>query len=222
MTTDVVYRLGPRGDNDPLRYSLRSLANVEHGDVHVIGRVPKWLTNVNVLTPSPKRYNVFRNSVHALYAACLQLAGRRFILVDDDTYILRPIAEVRPLHAEDMLTAADHKSGAYGRTFRWTVDWLAERGIESPLSYELHVPMPIVADDCAPALEPARNASRAVQARSIYGNTCNIGGEYADDVKTGTLPDGDYFSTSRENFALFHPTLAALFPTRSEYEGGGK
>jgi hypothetical protein len=219
--TDVVYRLGPRGDNDPLRYSLRSLTNVEHGDVHVIGRVPKWLTDVNVLTP-PVFRNKFRNSVASLYQACLQLAGRRFILVDDDTYILRPIAEVKPLHAEGMLAAAEHKAGAYGRTIRWTAEWLAARGIDNPLSYELHVPMPIVADDCAPALEPALVTGRAVQARSIYGNTCNIGGEYADDVKTRTLPDGDYFSTSPHTFALFRPTLAALFPERSGYEGGAK
>jgi hypothetical protein len=216
---DVVYRLGPRGENDPLRYSLRSLVNLPHGEVHVIGRVPKWLTNVNVLTP-PVSLNRFRNSINNLYQACLQLAGRRFVLIDDDTYILRPIEAVEPLHAGDLLTHAQRKVGAYGRTIRWTSEWLKAQGIEGQLSYELHVPMPIEANACAAALEPALQWSRAVQARSIYGNTARIGGEYSEDVKIAATvePTAAYLSTSPETLRVFRPLLSSLFPTPSQYE----
>jgi hypothetical protein len=216
---DVVYRLGPRGENDPLRYSLRSLANLPYGEVHVIGYVPKWLTNVNVLTPAVS-LNRFRNSINNLYQACLQLAGRRFVLIDDDTYILRPIEAVEPLHAGDLISHSRRKVGSYGRTIRWTAEWLAAHDIESSLSYELHVPMPIEADACAAALEPALSWSRAVQARSVYGNTARIGGEYSEDVKipaTGQ-PDGTYLSTSPPTFKVFRSILASLFPERSVYE----
>lgn len=215
---DVLYRLGPRGVNDPLRYSLRSLVNVPHGQVHVIGQVPKWLTNVDVLEPGQWR-SVFRNSLGNLYRACLQLAGRRFILIDDDTYILHPIEAVEPLHAEDLLSQSKHKAGSYGRTIRWTNDWLAARGIENGLSYELHVPMPIDADRCAAALEPALGASRAVQARSIYGNIAQIGGEYSEDVKVGKGARlGMYLSTGPGSWGYWRHTLETLFPTPSEFE----
>lgn len=214
---DVLYRVRA-GRNDSLRYSLRSLANVPHGDVHMVGFPPKWVRNVEVITPKQWRTK-WRALVGDLLLACEQLSGRRLLLIDDDMYVLTRRERVETLHAGDLRTSAERKAGTYGRTMNWTADYLEGMGITGLLSYELHIPLEIDADGMAEAIAPVVNAKRPLQARSLYGNLTRIGGTEAADVKLhdGSLP-AEYLSSDPRSWLHWLPMLTALFPTASDYE----
>ena len=40
---DIVYFVKPSEDNDELKYSLRSLKNLNHGQVYLVGYRPSWV-----------------------------------------------------------------------------------------------------------------------------------------------------------------------------------
>lgn len=217
MPPDVLYRVRA-GKNESLRYSLRSLENVPHGDVFMVGWPPSWVANVNVITPRMWRTK-WRALTGDLLTACRELGSRKLILIDDDMFIVSPRKSIKPLHGGDLRQSADRKLGTYGRTMHWTADYLEGLGITKPLSYELHVPLEIEADAMVEALAPVNDARRPIQARSIYGNVHGIKGTLAPDVKVrqGEMP-ADYLSTSPQSWRYWQPKLEALFPERSAYE----
>lgn len=214
---DVLYRVRP-GPNEELRYSLRSLANVPHGEVFMVGHPPEWVRNVTVITPRRLRTK-FRALVADLALACAELKGRRLLLIDDDMYILKARKSVEALHAGDLREQAQRKVGAYSKTMTHTADYLNGIGIGEPVSYELHIPLEIDAEAMAGALQPVEGWRRPVQARSVYGNVVGIKATQAEDVKLdkGPMPT-DYLSTSPQSWRYWRPHLHALFPQPSEYE----
>lgn len=214
---DVLYRVR-RGKNENLRYSLRSLANIPHGDVFIVGHPPAWVSNVHVITPKTWRTK-WRALVGDLALACSELKGQRLLLIDDDMMVLSPRESVPVLHGGDLRKAAKRKIGAYGKTLTWTADYLEEHDIAMPLSYELHVPLEIDADAMRAVIEPALGHRRPLQARSLYGNAVDLGGTEAQDVKLekGPMPS-EFLSTSPYSWRHWQPQLDALFPTPSVYE----
>lgn len=214
---DVLYRVRP-GNNESLRYSLRSLANVPHGDVYIVGHPPKWVKNVHVIQPRMWRTK-WRALTGDLALACRELTGRRLLLVDDDMYILRKHKRVTPVHGGGLREAAARKLGTYGRTLAWTADYLEALGIAAPLSYEIHVPFEMDANAMLSAIAPVVDAPRPLQARTVYGNVVGIGGAETQDVKLkdGPLP-ADYLSTAPHTWRYWQPQLERLFPEPSEHE----
>lgn len=213
---DVLYRVRKGNANEPLRYSLRSLSNIPHGDVYVVGSPPAW-ANVNVITPQRFRTK-WRGLVADLALACAELKGRRLLLIDDDMFILTPRDNVPVMHNGDLRTAAERKVGGYAKTMTYTADYLEERGLPT-LSYELHIPLEIDADAMTEALTPVLNSRRPIQARSVYGNTHGIGGTETQDVKVATGPTPPAFlSTSPQSWRYWLPQLASMFRDPSVYE----
>lgn len=215
---DVLYRVRRGRDNEPLRYSLRSLSNVPHGEVFIVGAPPSWTRNVTVLPPD-KWQSKWRGLLADTWSACKRLAGRTLLLMDDDYFILSPRESVEPLHRGLLADDAKTRMGAYRRSLTATGKYLTERGITS-LSYELHVPMVIEADGMAEALEPVVDSRYPLQCRSLYGNLAAVGGEQAQDVKRfrdEPLP-ADYLSVAPSSWHLYRDRLASLFPMRSVYE----
>lgn len=213
---DVLYRLRADPRNEPLRYSLRSLANIDHGEVFVVGYCPPWLVNVTVLEGGRARQTYDLTYQHLLSAA-KALPGRRLLLVDDDMFILRPVQTMPVLNAGSLRGHAKTKMGAYGRSMERTAAWLEAQGVTEPASYELHVPL-VVDTDIAAGLLPDL---AGVQVRSMYGNLAALGGDRIDDVKLRTaapLPPGDFVSTSPATFRRRRADIAALFPQPSRYE----
>ena len=216
MTPDVLYRLRA-GVNEPLRYSLRSLANVPHGAVHVVGYPPKWLKNVDVIRPLMWRTK-WRALVGDLLLACRQLSGP-LLLVDDDFFVLSPLAEMPVLHGGDLRTVAERKVGSYGRTLKWTADYLDRLGVTGQLCYDLHLPFPFEAEPMAEVLAPIEDWRRPLQARTLYGNVMHSQGSEATDVKIGDGPlPPAFLSSSPQSWAHWRPLLAERFPEPSVYE----
>lgn len=65
---------------------------------------------------------------------------------------------------------------------RETRDLLVQLGHDDPLSYELHVPLPVDKAGMLTALDLGRHLD-VVHKRSLYGNLARLGGERSEDVK---------------------------------------
>lgn len=230
---DIVYITSANEINDELKYSLRSLANLPHGRVWLVGYKPRWVTGVEYLPQmqrGDKHDNTWNNWLAA--ARCPDISDR-FALFNDDFYVTRPIAQVGPLHrgslAEAAVTYRQWGSKFYEQRAVRTSGLLARVGITAPLSYELHVPMLV---DRAKLLEATDwlQAQRGVRPgsvakRTLYGNWARAGGELAHDVKVhpaaGPLPDTPlpYLSTSPQSWrGVVGTWLRGHFAEPCQYE----
>jgi hypothetical protein len=222
---DVLYRVKPGERNDQLRYSLRSLANVEHGQVYVVGHCPGWLVNVEYLAGSTER-SKWRIVLDHLAIACRALPGRELLLVDDDMYFIEPVERWPILYAHGTLAdQALRTLGSYSRTLYQTDRWLRGQGVAEPVSYELHVPLLLDADRAAEPLTRAVESGLALQGRSVYGNLAQIGGTAASDSKARRADPahpGPVVSTGTESWQRWRGRLAQRFPHLSSFERDGQ
>lgn len=215
---DVVYRVRVGERNDALRFSLRSLRNVEHDAVWVVGHRPRWVTGVEHV-PGQGGERDLRLRERDLARACRSMGAIDALLVDDDMYLLEPWRP-RAMHRGPLADHAAQARGAYRRSLVATDEALRPL-VDVPLSYELHVPFPFVPSVMAGLLQ---GASPGIQPRSLYGNVERIGGTLAPDVKVRRREDldrvGPLLSTSSaaSKFRLALPLLGRLFPDPSPYE----
>lgn len=200
---DVVY-LCREGSNEELRYSLRSLSNLPSvGQVWIFGGAPDWVNTdkVNVVPVVQQEFtfknawkikfeNVRRNLSTAVNHP--DVAGR-FLLMNDDFYVTEALEEIPILHyggEEDFLAFFRSRQGPTLSTYVLaelaTLAWCRQNGAQ-PVSYALHVPLPVVKDDMAELLSTAPwslgNGAYPLHIRTAYGNTYKIGGEKHADVK---------------------------------------
>lgn len=228
---DVVIPVRP-GQNEELRFVLRSLTNLHHGAVHILGSAPHWVDRSAVRVVERRRAATKWDTVTAhLAAACTDPEiSDPFILLNDDIYITGPVAEVPPLHRGLVLDVlADY--GGRGIHSSWIESMRATRrrlldltGHEAePYSYELHVPMVIRKDTMTVAIAAGADVPRWNR-RTAYGNLAHLGGHRIDDVKLRTpadpWPAGPFLSTSDASFRFVRPALRRMFPTPSRYERG--
>lgn len=223
---DVVYIVKP-GDNNPeLRYSLRSLANMPHGAVYMVGHKPKWVQGVehipgNALTV--KEHNVHDN----LRRACAALNADRFIVMNDDFYVMQPVRALTAAHRGSLaqhVAKLDLKT-SWGRSLAVTFAVLIKEGFVDPLSYELHRPVLMERDKLAEVLEIGLEQETWPQWRTMYGNWWKVRANVAPDVKLRTsaqgIPTGPFVSTDDHTFRLLRPYLDAVFPSAGRYERHG-
>lgn len=230
---DVVYIVGPGDEKDELRFSLRSLyANVDHGQVYVVGNRPPWLRNVEHI-PVPQKGTKFANSTANVRAACAcSDISDDFSLWNDDFFALVPT--VTPNYHRGPITVAKKRHNpnrrkrhaAYREGIAATA-WLLEQwGYAKPLNYDIHTPMMVNREAMTDVLDRAAPAGiAALHKRSVYGNVMELGGELAEDPKI-TLPrkvwppGATWVSTLDRTFAdgEVGRRLREMFPNPSPYE----
>lgn len=233
MPRDIVYLVGPGEQNESLRYSLRSLRNLPHGRVWIVGHCPSWLRDVQFLPVAQsgtKHANTWRN---------LEEVGANgpesFYLFNDDYFILRPLEEVPVLHRgslDERIGYYDRKPGlrawaARGRHTRRAFEDLG-RAPGDLLSYELHLPLPLERAAVAGATAALHSVRlldpRFFMKRTWVANWANLGGQRSQDCKVhskwgNAAMRGDFLSTS--DVAWSGSAGAALrirFPEPSPYE----
>lgn len=208
---DVVYIVRPGDHNEELRHSLRTLTNLPHDRVWLVGYTPSWVTGVESVHTA-QGGTKYANSTGNVLTACsadLDISDP-FILMNDDFFIREPITEIPTLHrglATDVLNDYRRRLGPghYIDGMAATLNLLRDLGHDSPLSYELHVPLVVHKDTMRKAIEEATAAGIQVpHKRTLYGNLAGIGGTQADDVKVVTsatikIP-GPFVSTCDKSF----------------------
>ena len=217
----VVYYVR-RGDrNEELRYSLRSLVNLPHGPVWIVGYKPSWVRGVQYVEGNRGR-SAEHSAVDNLRLACEHLEADRFVVMNDDFYIRQPVQAVPSLHAgllEERISAA---ATGYGRQLRAAAALLSDRGFKHPLAWTLHIPLVVVRETLAGVLSLVGIRSPIPEWRTVYGNVARVPGYPADDVKvrraSDPMPAGPFLSTQDGSFPAVLPHLRRLFPGPSEYE----
>jgi hypothetical protein len=203
ISPDVVYVVRDGHQNEELRYSLRSLENLPHRHVIIVGGCPDFVNKDTVIhipvEQSPfgfkdawlQKYLNVRVNLRA--AVNCDLVSEKFVLMNDDFYITSPIDNVPLLHYgtiddfNSWFQARQAVPTRYVLGERDTVSWLEGLGIEEVKVYSLHVPMPIVKADLFYVLESApvivEPSGNPLHIRTAYGNLFGVGGAKTADVK---------------------------------------
>lgn len=218
---DVVY-LCRAGENEELRYSLRSLDNTKHDQVWIFGSAPHWVRNLRHYQ-LPARGNKHLTTNRNLREACNHPeVSDPFILMNDDFYFMQPTRTIPTQHRGTVRHVIDQYLGqginsSYVDGMRRTLAMLETRGHQDPLSYELHTPMVVDKQTMLDTLNLG-----AYQRRTVYHALAGLKGRRAHDVKVGRIgapiPDGRFLSTSDATFNYVRPTLEHAFPEPSRYE----
>lgn len=187
---DVLYIVKASEDNEELKYSLRSLKNLNHGRVFIAGYKPTWVDDRVEYIPSEQAGNKYGN-VRMSWRAALNdpRLSDDFILMNDDFFIMRPTKRIPVLrrlknidHYIDLFSKVDNDS-YYVRSMRQTRELLHSWGIVDIDSYELHVPMVFNKQKLRALTEKVPAGCHPAHIRTLYGNYYNIGGRRVRDVK---------------------------------------
>lgn len=230
--TAIVCPVRKGGRTDTLRYMLRTLTNLDgfDGEVWIVGHKPPWLAGVHFIPGNRSRikaHNVYSN----IRAACNHPdVPDHFILTNDDVFILRPgyvpAMEHKGLlldHYESIPAAERHTW--HPASLLSTLTYLQQQGIQQPLSYEGHKPLPVNKQGMARALNDAvrHEAAHTAQARTIYGNTCHLPATHGPDRKVkdqSRMPhDWPIISTNQTSWnSHIGKHIRATFTQPSPYE----
>lgn len=214
---DAVYYIRP-GENEELRYSLRSLVNMEHDRVWVFGSDPGWLSSEVCHVAIEQTGGRYENG-HALVTAIASHpeVSDPFILMNDDYLILRP-AEPHWTHIGTCRAVADRSSGVWSESMRKTAAMLEGVGITDPRCFEGHTPRPVRKRELLACLM----TPPGTQYMTLYGNLFHSDAPRGENAKKSALPDDidtrTWLSTDEATFAEFLPTLEKLFSEPSPYE----
>lgn len=231
---DLVYVVRPGEHNEELRYSLRSVeTNLPPCKVWIVGTVPSWVRNVGKIPikPHPKK---FPNQRQSLAAACADPdISDRFVLMNDDHFILEPLGERLPVfHDGPMRAYIEHLSDkGMTRKNTWfqaicdTWSWLR---IEDALCYENHTPLTFDKQRLGDLI--ARYPQdRLFAAASSYPST-GVGGmgrksgnakcKTDDSFEAKLALDMPYLSTNDDSFehGKVGEYLRGMFPHPSRFE----
>jgi hypothetical protein len=218
---DVVYRVRVGERNEPLRYSLRSLANFPHRRVLVAGFKPSWVRGVSYhyrnQTGMPDQFNSNANLLLALADSEL---SDEFVLMDDDFYINRPTLTIPVMHqgSLDERIRSYQSGNRFGQAYSLmrTRTLLFKWGIVQPLSYELHMPMVMNKYRLMELFRRSPLPLFALRPRTLYGNVYNLSGEVTTDAKDQCDQTKRFCSSGDFERAVGY--LRRRFGTPSPYE----
>ncbi|MFZ3595038.1 hypothetical protein [Streptomyces sp. BH104] len=229
---DLVVPVRTGETNPQLRYALRSWeAHLPHDRVWIVGYRPPWLRNVEHIESS-QHGSKYQNTTAAVRAACEHPGvAETFLLCNDDMFVMRPQLHGMPvLHRGPVADVEElyvrRASGRYLDGMRATRQLLVDLGHADPLSYELHVPMPVDKSGMLKALDIGWHLD-VVHKRTLYGNLAALGGEQIEDVKVlGRSPCFDeaspFLSTLPDAFVngMVGKHIRGAFRSPSRYESG--
>lgn len=139
---DAVYIVRKGACNNlELLFSLRSLKNLPHDRVFIVGYLPRWVRNVvHIPCEDPHKLKAL-NALHKITTACKDSRiSEEFVLMNDDFFITKPIDALPTLHRG---TISEHAAYRAGRAQTGTYFDCVERTLEafpSGLDYSLHTP----------------------------------------------------------------------------------
>lgn len=218
MDIVIPYR---RTRSNELIYALRSLKNISHGKVFIIGDNPN-LQNITHI-PFRQSRDIATNTYGILNLACsTEEISDNFIWMADDMYFMKKIWQIPVLHRgsydEIIESYENRKYNFYVQRMIKTNNKLKEMGIEKPLCYEVHVPF-VINKKKWNALQIPNGYNKL----SMYGNLCKLGGAKTKDVKVRAkdwIPKGAFASSYDNTFRSnsLGSLVREMFPEKSEYE----
>lgn len=228
---DIVYSLKSDYNGQELRYSLRSLSNVPHNKVFVVGGImPDWVNKKEVNNiPFPQKASRYLNTTVNLLKACEDdRVSDDFIYFNDDFFVLEKIAnptEEFNLYNGFLAEKAKGKNNNWHKAMADTAKYLSKfHRIFTPKNYELHTPFIFNKNKLKYILSMFTLDMTALHTckRSIYGNLYLTDGKNMPDCKvfshTKEIKAGKFISTSDKGFAVLEDFLKQKFSEKSKYE----
>lgn len=233
---DILYTLKECQSCEELVYSLRSLANLPHNKVFIVGGCPNNIDKGKIVhIPSKQKGTKWQNSTANVKLACMdERLSDDFILMNDDFFILKPIQDVKiELNLQqgtvkkvyDYYFARSASETPWCRGMRQTGELLKKQGILEPLSYELHIPFVMNKHKLLSLfdIEGVKDIN-CLHKRTLYGNLFSPDATYMEDVKFNgdvTFNENKYnkfLSCSDGGFNSIKRFLSNKFPKKSVYE----
>lgn len=228
---DIVYPVRPGDINEELRYSLRSLEAhyPEHGRVWIVGHCPDWLTGVEVIPGGNASTNPRSNVYQNILTACSHPDVAEDVLIfNDDFFLTAPVEEwvvgYRSTLAEHLrLPRLRMNPQSWWRDSLITTQvCLQALGYADPLSYELHIPLPVHKTLMRETLEHFASITphNPPQWRSLYGNANVVDPVKMTDSKVfrNAPLRTPFHSTTDLSWRHFKAVFASRFPEPSPYE----
>lgn len=231
---DFLCPIRPGERNEELRIALRSwVANgnlTEADTLWVVGYRPRWLKGVRHLPGNRFAGSKQRNVWDNIRIACEHPDMPEQVVIVNDDFVITEPADVTEIAYRGTLD--DHIASLKNRGSWWIEsltsarDYLRGRGIDEPLSYELHRPILVDVARMEQALREAawHSPDNPPQWRTVYGNRWNICGTMQPDGKiyrrTTTAPTTPFWSTTDQSITTspIGRAAAALFPEPCRYE----
>lgn len=221
---DVVYII--RSDivgGEELRYSLRSLSNLEHDNVVIAGGCPENIYPDVFLNIKQRGETKWERVSYTLRKICMSPeVSDTFYLFNDDFFILQPIEEIPPIYDGDLNKRCKNLGNSrYKISLDNTRKELQRRelGIKN---YAVHIPMPLEKEKVLEVLDEFEGYPMF---RCLYGNYWDVGGIDMPDVKihsNNVVPKegAQFLSTSDISFkwGSVGMYLRGIFKQPSEYE----
>jgi len=215
---DVVYLIKRSRNNEELRFSLRSLKHLPHGRVWIVGHTHRWLTNVTHIPVEQNPGQKWQSQVWNLQAACQHPdVSERFVMFNDDFFVMKPVSEVPVLHGGPMSALVKQGKAEWRHRFRETFehcgpDALTYDGIHTPMTFDKERLTQVLAD-----------IGDKMLFRSVYGNRYRVGGTFTTNTKVSgeeQPPDRTLLSTSDRSFKHYPvgQHIRRQFPEPSPYE----
>lgn len=228
---DILYTVkrGP-DDNIELRYSLRSLENIPHGNVFIIWHKPsrvKWVIHIPFKdNPKYKAKNVIRK----IRAWCVdKRLSDKFIFMCDDFYIKDKVEDV-PYYWKWTIAwhirTREALSAQWQKFFTFKTNIIRNTFRLTDKDFENHFPFIYEKDKYLRMLR-TYDFSQGNLYRSAYCKLYNIEWEFHKDCKLSPanvskrdLNQFTFFSTRNDfaNWEWFAEFMDQYFPNKSEYE----
>ena len=220
---DYVY-ICRSGDNDELRYSLRSIEeNMPDGRVWVVGHRPwGYIGDFIPVEDIGGKFDIITNCIKVVSEN--NEISDNFVLMNDDFFALKKLDRMPILHGGSLKDKIERykeqmMASKYIKLLELTYKQLIANNIKDPIDYDIHVPMVMNKEKLRQAI------NIAYFPRSAYGNFANVGGTKIKDVKIygsskiNQNNDIDFISTEDRSFiSLKDNVLAKKFSKTGKLE----
>jgi len=217
---DVFYPYKSSLNGKILKFSLRSLSNIPHDRVFISGNLPSWIKNVVHIRQADHPGGL--GAWFKLLRVCKRSnISQRFIYMNDDFLIMKPIDKIVHYHREKLSDLSMDKRAITKRMIKLGErfpDWLAFDRMHSPMVFDR---------DKIIKISELYNVERFFPFRTYYGNHYKIDSIYHENCKVGSwesfiekIDQNIFISLSprvEKNKKLISK-LEERFPKKSVYE----
>lgn len=202
------YKHSEKG-NSSLRYSLRSLVNLPHDRVVIIGDKPKWAVNIKHIKCDDPYDSATKNVWRKIYIAC-EMLSENFILMDDDHIIWNYVSEIPYYHGKPF-NKMKMNNDKRGRDFYYALH-NSKNMLRNPKNFNrVHTPIVYNRERFK---DVAKKFEWNTLHKTIYCNYYQVESTYRRDAKARTLKGfldrvGDDFISLSPQIEL-HPKVIKI------------
>lgn len=189
-----------------LSYSIKSLKNVPHSDVYIIGDKPDYDVPATIIAPEPHQmpHSAYTDVFMKHYTACLEIDADELLVMNDDFFIMQPY----DFTMYDRGSLTEHikerqRNDAYKQMLQNTYDYLTAQG-ETTKDYTTHTPFLYNRKSLLALINqvmPEIKRGKTMSIRTLYGNIFNVPSETIQDVKNPSdYKDLGIISTNEHTF----------------------